>query len=687
MPSFSSVVRKPGQKIQPKVPKRNVQRNLTRHVTPPASLPESQTVSPAVEPVDDVAESQQSETNLLSASDEPPPTVPSLIPSIIPSIPVVVPSVERASDGPDSDSRGGVVATDNNPSVTVEVFRPTSTSVGIEILHPIEPSPDERRVPANEIPHISASVPSGQKRKATQEPTPVPSEDSVPPTEESRKRQKTASIADETEDSESRSPPPSLVSGLLGTSPRLRRSESRTSEALLQDAVTQAAAVSELANDIELRARAIRARSERRSVSQAPDTDGDTVEHTAQSRGPKSKKKRKSNSERLQDLARRVVEAATGESNDKQDGGGASRLRLSTPENAEELEIDPEQVAMSELTKDIKIGRKSQTEKRMRENWPEIKERRKLEVEKRREAAGKKKNPSQVREEPSEAEAIAVPKQMIINGVIVVANESREVAFGAGVERAVNENADVAIEDDRIYKNVNQGTVGKNAGKDHRSKWNEENTDLFYKGLKMFGTEFTMIASLLPDHIDRSVVKKKYLLELQTKPEKVEQCLSAKETVDLTEYAAMANMEFEDPDKLMKELEEEEKRMRAEDEKRRADQGYMMNHDEADIPLPSTETDQADRERQSTAGMEELDTGEDATTPAPSGRPQTANAARAQHIEAMAKHVVQNATNSKKKQQRRARESTGVGRGGRGGRKGKKAIEGLEERIDPSEDF
>ena len=342
----------------------------------------------------------------------------------------------------------------------------------------------------------------------------------------------------------------------------------------------------------------------------------------------------------------------------KDDSDQRGRSRIATPENAEELEIDPQEVSMSELTKDIKIGRKSETEKRMQENWADIKDRRKKEVDKRREAAQKKKNLStQEEREPEEA---AVPTQIIVNGQIQVAVESRQIALNEALEQAVRENADVAIEDDRIYKYVNQATIGKKAGLDKRRNWDEEKTNLFYQGLRMFGTDFSMVANLFPENVTRGVVKKKYLAELLADPGRVDRCVTAKETVDMDEYAAMTNMEFVDPRKLDEELEAETKRLKEEDEKRRADQGYIMNNEEADVPIPSTETDDAVPPPALDSDQPEDET----ATPAPARRTQAPNTARSEHVRDVAERVVQAAVAPKKKQQRRNRESTGAGRGG-----------------------
>ncbi|EXJ64548.1 hypothetical protein A1O7_00884 [Cladophialophora yegresii CBS 114405] len=686
MPSFSSVVRKPGQKIQPKGPKRNVQRNPARHAAPPSLTPESQTVSPAVEAVDKEAprtvnELQLAEAEAIGERHE----IPSTIPSLAPSIPAIVPSVETARETYEQAVGDAAPTTDRAPSLSVEITVPGNASTGVQIIHPVNITQSDGSAIPNVIPTISSNTPSStaQKRKETNEPTPAASEDSSTEretTEEPRKRPKTTPAAQHVEEPESQAPSASDTVPLTSRhSSGYRRSESRTSDALIQDATTGAAHVSELAQHIENSARSQRSRSEVRSVSQTLETEGST-QAIAHPQPRQSKKKKKSKSEKIQELAQQVVDQAVNGGQDKDNTRRSRRSRLTTPENAEELEIDPQEVSMSELTKDIKVGRKSETEKRMQENWVEIKERRKKDVEKRREAARGKNTANG---EDRELEEAPVPKQIIVNGVIVVANESREVAFGAGLEQAAREQADVAIEDDRIYKYVNQATLGKNAGRDKRSKWDEYTTNLFYQGLRMFGTDFSMIANLFPESVDRGMVKRKYLAELQSDPARVDTCVTAKETVSLDKYAAMTNMEFEDPEKLMKELEEEGKRMREEDEKRRADQGYVMTNDGADVPLPSTETDDAGAQ----TVVEDEDQDEDPDIPASARSAQPPSTARSQRINALAEKVVQAAVAPKKKQQRRTRESTGGTRAGRGGKKGKRAAEGIEERIGPLDEM
>ncbi|EXJ70589.1 uncharacterized protein A1O5_06659 [Cladophialophora psammophila CBS 110553] len=672
MSTFSSVVRKPGQKIVPKGPRRNVQRNALRHAAPPSFTLESQTVSPAVEPVDEPVQSQepesQSETvQIVQVSNE---------------IPSIAPSIETAGEALDTPHQNEEAATERAPSTSVEIIFPSHTGRAIEIIHPAgagESHPEQGAIPA-----ISVSTPSSilQKRNATYDPTPEESEDSTQerenPADASRKRQKTSHTVEDLTESESHTPPqPDSIPSILRTSPRARRSESRTSDALLQDATTQAAAVSELANSIENRARSLQPSSARRSASQATETGETAAEDTAQ---PKAKrKKRKSKSRRIQELAQQGVEDAVNASTDEPN---RRRSRLPTPENAEALEIDPQEVSMAELVKDNKIGRKSETEKRMQENWPDIQKRRKEEIEKRREAAHGKNRTNE--EEHNGAEEVAVPTQIIVDGQIVVANESRTVTFGAGLEEAVNQDASEAREDDRIYKYVTSGSLGKNAGRGRPIRWDEDQTNLFYKGLRMFGTDFSMIANLFPESIDRGVIKKKYLVELRADPERVEKCVAAKETVSLEDYAAMTNQEFEDPETVMKELEEEERRLREEDAKRRADQGFVDHLVGADVPLPSTERDEPYYiDENGTAIQEEpaLTDTHSATPEAGGRRTQAPSMGRRERISALAQKVTHAAVNPKTKQRRQTNGTAGAGHGGRQAKKGRRAVEGVEERI------
>lgn len=658
--TFSSVVRKPGQKIIPKTaPRRNIQRNTARHGAPLSLTPESQVESPNVEPVDESTQSEEAGTTqtVLESTE-----IPSLSQSVEETLPFSEPL--ETGERPSSEASAARI-----PSVSLEVIVPTSTNQGISIIHPTSVGHGRTDI----VPTITTSSSSSTrpKRKATNEPTPAPSEEStqevdnaLPETSQSqadpRKRRKATRTAQSIRESQP-TPPSDSTPSILRSSSRTRRSESRTSDALLQDATSQAAAVSELANSIERRS--VRPRSARTPASQA-ETD-DQCEDTATIKRKRSRKKQ-IRPRTVEELAQQVIDDAV---SGGKDGKNRRQSRMSTPENAEVLEIDPEQISMGDLVKDNKIGKKSETEKRMRENWSDIQKRRKEEVERRREAAKSGRQAITSNQNPlvDPVEAL-VPKQIIVNGQIVVAAESREVAFGTGLEQAVIQDADVALEDDRIYKYVNQGTLGKKAGRGHGSRWDEERTDLFYKGLRMFGTDFGMISNLFPTW-DRKQVKLKFLIEEKARPDRVRQSVAAKERVSLQELAQMTNQEFTDPGMLQAELDAEEKRLREEDERKRANEGYI--DETADIALPTTERDEDAEE------VADEETGSGLAT-----RNQAASTDRRDRISSLAEAVVQAAVTPRRKhgQQRRTKEPAGRGRQLK---KGRRPMEGVEERVGP----
>jgi hypothetical protein len=229
----------------------------------------------------------------------------------------------------------------------------------------------------------------------------------------------------------------------------------------------------------------------------------------------------------------------------------------------------------------------------------------------------------------------------------------------------------VALEDDRIYKYVNQGTLGKHAGQRRGARWDDEQTELFYKGLRMFGTDFSMIANLFPDW-DRRQIKLKFIIEERADPDRVRESVATKEPVDLEEYSRLANQEFEDPAKVLAELEAEERRLREEDERRRMNEGYILEG--ADIALPSTE-----REGEETEDVVDQDrlTATDTAT-----RTGAASTDRRDRISALAESVVAAATAPRRKQVQHRKTKEPAARG-RQAKKGRRPMEGVEERIGP----
>ncbi|EXJ79612.1 hypothetical protein A1O3_07891 [Capronia epimyces CBS 606.96] len=707
MSSFSSVVRKPGQKITPKTaPRRNVQRHPVRPAAPPSStteshnvtesptaaedqtVTESQTITPSVDHVEGSSEGQGvvQEHSILESTETPPRSEPFEI-----SLPAPAPLETAARASPDvpTDTTAPDIVSITVAPEPIEVIAPSSANYDVTVTH-MNTSPDR----AGTIPTIATSSTSpAPKGRLTNESTPAQPEAttqwvegaagaSEPRPERSSKRQKTTHPSQDTGEVQPRATPtPTDDTHLIfRSSPRHRRSESRTSDVLLQDATSQAAAVSELANSIENRIRSLKPRSARPAASSTVETESPDQEvseaDVSEAPRPNKSRKKKQRAKAIQDLARQVIENAVGTAAGSGGGSNRSLSRLSTPENAEDYQIDPDEISMGALVSDSKLGKKSETEKKMQQNWEDIKQRRKEEIERRREAAAQRKHGRQaltLNQDLSVEETQAhVPQQIIVNGQIVVAAESREVVFGAGVHQAVIEDADVALEDDRIYKYVHQGTLGKHAGQRRGTRWDIQQTELFYRGLRMFGTDFSMIANLFPS-LDRKQIKLKFLAEERAHPARVKRSVAAKEPVSIDEYSRMTNQHLEDPVALQAELDAEEKRLREDDERRRTNEGYVL--DGADIALPSTERD-VDLPEDIVGDSTGANTGSLAH-PGVTGRPE--------HITALARgSVTTAAAPARKSTQPRRKEPVGRGRQAK---KGRIPMEGVEERLGPIDEI
>jgi transcription factor TFIIIB component B'' len=99
--------------------------------------------------------------------------------------------------------------------------------------------------------------------------------------------------------------------------------------------------------------------------------------------------------------------------------------------------------------------------------------------------------------------------------------------------------------------------------------WTEEETELFYRGLRMFGTEFEMISRMFPNK-QRRHVKLKYNREERHCPHLLTAALVGEKTVqiDIEEYKAFTGIEFESVEsieaeqrKIQDDFEAEQKRV------------------------------------------------------------------------------------------------------------------------------
>ncbi|GES62877.1 transcription factor IIIB, Bdp1 subunit [Aspergillus terreus] len=309
-------------------------------------------------------------------------------------------------------------------------------------------------------------------------------------------------------------------------------------------------------------------------------TDGPTTEESdrAQSQIPPDQPRKMSRSK-----SRRTSKDENGSGKERK--RRVRRKREPTPEGAEQVEIAPALVKMSELCKDLKTGKKSTREMELRKMEQEELERRQKAQEE-----GKKEEPPVPKQSEERAsidnldqQPQSGPQMRIVNGEIVLDTTSLQVDRHADAARNAGELEDVV--ENSLTRRINQASYGKRS---KTESWDEEMTDLFYRGLRMFGTDFMMISKLFPGR-SRRQIKLKFNGEERRDPERIRETLMGpRETIDINTYSEMTNTVYDDPRVIQQELEEEKKRIEDQHAKeKQAQEELLRNPDGAENGDPS----------------------------------------------------------------------------------------------------
>ena len=600
MATFSSVARKPGQTLKPKaVPRRNAPRHVERTAagTLESLTPESLPQSPNVQPI----------------SERDPPSDTALV---------------RESTSRPTEQDGDALPT---PPATVEgPSPPPELRAGAETRHIFaDPAPTQvqstEQDTANgrsETSALEAQTRSGRKRRAAilqDGPVPVQAVTSHNETSTAkpqapkssapaRKRRK---VAPQAAPSYLLSRPAEPNARATTGTPARRRSSSVAEERaraatddLLQQATAQFGSVSQIAGSIENRTRSLRPRRGRMSRT-ASYAEAEGEDDTA----ARPRKRRSTRSSAIEDLASAVIDRAVGRGRKKR--RSESEVEVSDPEN---YEIDEDTVTMSSLTKDRGLGKRSATGKELEENWEEISKRWKERPEENRKRAKEKKEEEKRKRKEREknktsaqledGEELVSPgptipsfgvRQVIINGNIVADPDSRNVDFSTNVERRAAADEGSRKDVRRIYDYVNSNRIGKHAGlRGSSNRWGDESTELFYKGLRMFGTDFEMIASLFPNRT-RKEIKDKYNKLEREEWDMVQDSLKNREPCAIEEYAEMVGQDsaesFLEPEVLEAELTKQKERLEKEAAERLVEENRLTHVEGADEPIQSIEVD------------------------------------------------------------------------------------------------
>ncbi|PWY82981.1 transcription factor IIIB, Bdp1 subunit [Aspergillus heteromorphus CBS 117.55] len=254
------------------------------------------------------------------------------------------------------------------------------------------------------------------------------------------------------------------------------------------------------------------------------------------------------------------------------------KKREPTPEGSENVEIAPGLVKMSELCKDMRTGRMSKRETELRNmEQAELERKQKAQEEGDTEAPVKQNTAEASPAEPSNDTAgnkapAAGPVMRIVNGEIVLDTASLQVDRHADAAR----NADLEdVVENSLTRKINQATYGKRS---KTESWDEEMTDLFYRGLRMFGTDFMMISKFFPGR-SRRQIKLKFNNEERRDPQRIkETLLGPREAIDINTYSEMTNTVYDDPKVIQQQLDEEKQQIEEQHAKEKQAQEEMLRN-------------------------------------------------------------------------------------------------------------
>lgn len=295
------------------------------------------------------------------------------------------------------------------------------------------------------------------------------------------------------------------------------------------------------------------------------------AERTAVPPKPKRKYTRKKNQQSAQDVVAEIVEDAIQDLSKHPVKNGRRRKRAATPDGAEKITIEPSEMKMADLCRDSRTGRMSKMEVGLREHdRAEFVRKKQQELQELMGQAGPEDGgPVETADEELERsrrqqeDGIAqnIPNTIIVNGQIQIDEDSLQIDrhAAAALERAAEPLE--SIEESDLTRKMNQGTYMK---RDKSGSWNELLTERFYDGLRMFGTDFEMISKIFPGRT-RHKIKLKFVKEEKINLERIKSTLlGEKLAVDMLEFEKMAGTEFDGPEELERDMEEDRQRLEEE---------------------------------------------------------------------------------------------------------------------------
>lgn len=246
----------------------------------------------------------------------------------------------------------------------------------------------------------------------------------------------------------------------------------------------------------------------------------------------------------------------------------ARRQRSVTPEDAEQQKVDHEQMVMSELTRDLRIGAKFSKYDELRERIRKKRAHQRLiklgklppgeempdettsESGTPASDSAKKPAPALPRLIVEEAPGDSVPQLEIVDGHIRINEASMQYDRHAAADQA--RGVVLEQEEDDFTTPVTQRTYMRR--QPQGNFWTDAETIKFYHGLRMFGTDFNMISKMFGGAKNRRQVKLKFNREERANPVAVNRCIIGEKDVPMDLEAVDGADALEDSKAITDEL-------------------------------------------------------------------------------------------------------------------------------------
>lgn len=228
-------------------------------------------------------------------------------------------------------------------------------------------------------------------------------------------------------------------------------------------------------------------------------------------------------------------------------------------------------------SRNIRVGKLSSREKEMRQiDWAAVRQRRREEDS--RPIKSKEEQEAADRALAEAGAGLAAhqtemgPRFREVDGRIEMIHDSGTINREAAADLEIAEYQ--IIEDRDITSRITSRSFMKNNKRfpnefllpGQGKRWNKEDTDLFYQGLRSFGTDFQMISQMFPGSTRRSI-KTKFTREERDDPDRVRAALQCRSEMashwdHFLKASQMEEESFADVDEIKRQMAEDEMRMK-----------------------------------------------------------------------------------------------------------------------------